>query len=288
MVGVTVIGDLMLDRYWHCEAAKLNPEVPGVVWRYERTSSSLGGAAAVAGILAGMGATVAVVGRVGRDLEGGELASELEQVCDSVSINREGRTTTKQRMIVGGQLLGNRFDFESPGPQPGDVQAIEAGTWHRAVIVSDYGKGFISRESWLVARDYWAGRFVLVDPACGRSFDEYAGASCVKMNALEAHRLCGLEPEAAAELLARRHDLAVIVTDGPRGMWFCEGGRKLYQPAAAAVRMRDVTGAGDTVAAAIAAARAEGLDWPQCLDRAARLAARQVEQLGVAPVRDTA
>lgn len=286
---VTVIGDLMLDRYWHCQAEKLNPEAPGVVFRYEAESLSLGGAAAVCEILHGLGLRVAAAGRVGNDQAGESLAGLVEKKCVAgLSVNRSGTTTVKQRVIAGGVLHHNRLDFEDVGGHPGDASALSGVAWAPVVLVSDYGKGFVSSETWRVLRDYCVGRFVIVDPAIGRELDNYAGASLVKMNAIEARELTGCGPHEAARELAKRYAVAVLVTDGPRGMHLCDGHLELYQPAAAARVFRDVTGCGDTVAAAIAAARVRGLNWQQTLEMAAKLAARQVEQLGVAAVGDCA
>ena len=126
--------------------------------------------------------------------------------------------------------------------------------------------------------------FVVVDPARGRPISHYPAADLVKLNAYEAGALTGANPAEAARLLADHHGVAVIVTDGSRGLWFCNAELELHQKAVRA-DVVDVTGAGDTVAAAIALARIKGLGWPCTLLLAATAAARQVAQIGVQRVK---
>lgn len=284
MPEVTIIGDVMLDRYWHATATRVNPEAPGVVCAVTSTTASLGGAGAVAHIAAGLGLTVNAGCRLGKDADGYHAHELLVQDCLSTAVNwTDARTTCKQRVITNGGLMPDRFDFEDRREHDADATVLDKLELGRVVIVSDYAKGFCSTAVMQHLKAISGDSFVVVDPARGRPISHYPAADLVKLNAFEAGALTGAGPIDAARLLADRHGVAVVVTDGAHGIYFCDGSVELFQPAVKA-NVCDVTGAGDTVAAALALAFLNRLSWPDTLELAAELAAKQVAQIGVQQV----
>ena len=285
---VTVIGDLILDRYWHGTVTRNNPEAPGVVVNVATSTSTLGGAGAVASLLDGLGLAVSSFGMVGDDDFGQELTGLLDEVCRGGRITAltSGCTTAKHRIVANGTLLHNRFDFEEIS-QAGELETewCEALPFGKVVIVSDYGKGVCSDAilHLIAAKSSDEQCYVIVDPARGRYLGDYVGCDLIKMNATEAHDLVAQPPSSAAMILSDLNHCAVVVTDGSDGMYYADADQHFHVPARP-VRLVDQTGAGDTVAAAIAYGRVKGMDMRSTLELAAELAAQQVGQVGVSQV----
>jgi len=289
--NITIIGDLILDRYLIGDATKLNPEQPGVVIRVDKEEDRLGGAAAVAMIASGFGARVTLAGVVGRD----ESGRCLQQLIESHNIEPhlwiENRPTTwKQRIVARGQLRPDRCDREITTPI-GDhaAQFLSAVPLGDMVLISDYGKG-VCTSSLLEAlgnRAHAGGVPILVDPARGRMWSDYGQVALIKANWAEAREAVGshdVRPLALARCLADEHHCHVVVTLGRHGMVCADKrGATWYLPAIP-TDVRDVCGAGDTVLAAIGAGTLDG----NCLRMACRLAAKagghQVGEIGIAAV----
>lgn len=288
---ITVVGDLILDRYLIGDATKLNPEQPGVVIRVEKEEDRLGGAAAVAMIAAGLGARVTLAGVVGRD----EPGQRLQKLINSHNIEPhlwfDGRPTTwKQRIVTRGQLRPDRCDREVTTPiSDHAAQFLSAVPLGDMVLISDYGKG-VCTSSLLEAlgtRSHAGGVPILVDPARGRMWSDYGQVTLIKVNWVEATEATGeydTRPLALARRLADAHRCSVVVTYGGHGMVAAEQkGRTWYLPGKP-TNVRDVCGAGDTVLAALGT----GMLGGDCLRRACLLAttvaSSQVEGIGIATV----
>ena len=292
---ITVVGDLILDRYLIGDATKLNPEQPGVVIRVNKEEDRLGGAAAVAMIAAGFGAQVTLAGVVGRDESGQCLQRLIEKHDIEPHLWVDDRPTTwKQRIVARGQLRPDRCDREATTPiSDHAAQFFSTVPLGDMVLVSDYGKG-ICTSGMLQAlgdRARAASVPILVDPVRGRRWADYGQVTLIKANRVEANRVeamgvatNGMRPLALARQLADEHRCSVVVTHGRHGMVVAEReGGTWYLPAEA-TELRDVCGAGDTVLATLGAAMLDG----SCLRRACWLATRaggrQVTELGIAPV----
>jgi D-beta-D-heptose 7-phosphate kinase/D-beta-D-heptose 1-phosphate adenosyltransferase len=280
-----VVGDVMLDEYLSGDARRVCPEAPVPVVEAARRWSVPGGAANAAANAAALGGSVTLGGATGDDRTAGELAEAVR----AAGVGRAGLvtdparpTTAKLRVLARGQQL-IRVDTESLAPLSGEP-AEKLAAWAErsvaaaeAVLLSDYGKGVVGAElaGRVIAAAGRAGRPVVVDPK-GCDPSRYRGATVVKPNLSELAELTGRPAETQNEVLAAGARLAeelpgtaVLVTRGPEGMaLFRAGEGPALLPAAPRRRVFDVTGAGDTAAAALAHALAAGLS----VELAARLA----------------
>jgi D-beta-D-heptose 7-phosphate kinase/D-beta-D-heptose 1-phosphate adenosyltransferase len=291
-----VLGDVMLDRYWWGDARRLSPEAPVPVVAIQRTSALPGGAANSAANLAGLGGAVALAGIVGDDGAAGELeALCLEAGIDPRGLVREaGRcTTTKTRVIAQHQHVV-RVDHEvlSPPSQASLERVFEhyaaALPSTDAVVISDYLKGatpppFLKRVS---GRAREAGKPVLVDPK-GRDCTRYAGCTLLKPNRAELSLLTGLAADTREHTIAAGRALSqrlagaeILVTEGADGMTLFAGGDVVCSQPAQKREVFDVTGAGDTVLAAVAASLAAGASRAEAMYIASHAAALTVSVLG--------
>jgi D-beta-D-heptose 7-phosphate kinase/D-beta-D-heptose 1-phosphate adenosyltransferase len=287
---ITVVGDLILDRYLIGDATKLNPEQPGVVIRVNKEEDRLGGAAAVAMIAAGFGVRVTLAGVVGKD----DAGDRLRRLIDAHNIEPhlwidDRPTTWKQRIVARGQLRPDRCDREVTTPI-GDHAArfLSAVPLNDMVLISDYGKGVCKRSLLreLGERARVTGIPILVDPARGRNWSDYGQVTLIKANSEEAMGAAAenKRPLAMARGLVDEYHCNVVVTYGGHGMVAAEReGGTWYLPAEP-TNVRDVCGAGDTVMAAFGAAMRDG----NCLRRACRFALdaarQQITNVGIAVV----
>ena len=275
-VRVLVAGDAMLDEYWFGDAARISPEAPVPVVRTRSTEQRAGGAANVALNVAALGAQTVLTGIVGADERGKLLASLLEQRGVRCELVRAPALPTvhKLRVLARNQQL-IRLDaeqsLEPAAPELGErfAKLVKAAD---VAVLSDYAKGTLARAADLIAACRAARVPVLVDPK-GTDFARYRGAHVLTPNRGEFEAVVG-RCASEAELLAKgkklRQDLALealLVTRGEQGMTLFTAGEPHTLPAQAR-EVFDVTGAGDTVIALLAAGVAAGLD----LDSAAALA----------------
>jgi len=274
--GVVVLGDVMLDRFVHGTVERLSPEAPIPVLRATSEQRMLGGAGNVARNLGALGAPARLVALAGADPAGQELAllarHEAGLVLD-LEIDPSRPTTVKQRFVSGGQQL-LRADWEtsraaSPATEEALLQLTQAALAEASVLIlSDYAKGVltdrVSRGAIEAARA--RGLPVLVDPK-RRDWTVYRGATLVTPNRAELAAFAGrrLDDQQAIAEAARAaietHDLgAVLVTRSEEGMTLVQrSGQVLHLPAQAR-EVFDVSGAGDTGVAVLAAALAGGAD----------------------------
>jgi len=292
-IKILVIGDVMLDRYWFGEVERISPEAPVPVVRVARREDRLGGAANVARNIVALGAGAALMGLVGNDEAGEKIALLAGQEGIQARLVTDARmhTTLKMR-VLGRQQQLLRVDFEE---QPGDggLDALMAGA--RAamagcdvVVLSDYSKGCLSRVEDLIALAREAGLPVLVDPK-GHDYARYRGATIITPNRAEMAQAVGAwtdESDLERRAQALRQELrldALLITRSEQGMTlFSAGGR--HHIDAQAHEVFDVSGAGDTVLATLAVARASGLSWEAAVGWANRAGGIVVGKLGTSVV----
>lgn len=267
--SVLVVGDLMLDKYWHSDVQRISPEAPIPVAHFKREEQRVGGAGNVALNCVTLGAKTKLLGIVGEDDNGAAIRELLAD--QSVSFETPDKnphpTISKIRVMSRGQQL-LRLDFEDPIPSdfaealvPQFEVALSEAT---VVVLSDYGKGTLTSSASMLAMAKAAGKITIVDPK-GTDFERYRGASIVTPNFGEFTAVVGPCKDEAeivdkARELALRFDFnAVLVTRSELGMLLvpAEGGS--FSVPAKARAVFDVTGAGDTVVAALAAALAAGM-----------------------------
>ena len=291
---ILVVGDVMLDRYWFGDASRISPEapVPVVLFRAERASA--GGAANVARNCAALGAKTRLVSVVGDDGEGVTLQKILEQDGVGVNFHRDKsiRTTQKLRVIGGRQHQLLRIDFETSPSR--EVLASKLADFEaalpacNAVILSDYGKGGLAHIVRMIGRARAAGKKVLVDPK-GDNYSRYRGAHVMTPNRAELRRIVGdwkseSDLERRAQKLRRQLGLeALLVTRGEEGMSLYRQGR-VFHVKAEKREVYDVSGAGDTVIAALATMLASGVGIEQAVRIANRAAGIKVMKFGTAAV----
>ncbi len=290
---VLVVGDVMLDRYWFGEVSRISPEAPVPVVKVERTEERPGGAANVARNAAALGAKTTLLSVVGADEAGMTLARLMaaEGVETSLHEDAELSTTIKLR-VVGRQQQLLRIDFESQPTH--EVLRAKLADFERqlancdVVILSDYGKGGLTHISDMIKLARAAGKPVLADPK-GEDYARYAGVTLLTPNRAELRQVVGRwSSEADLNVRAKRlrDELgleALLVTRSEEGMTLFRGDEALHEPAVAR-EVFDVSGAGDTVIAAMAVMLAAGLDLALAMHIANRAAGVVVGKLGTAVV----
>jgi D-beta-D-heptose 7-phosphate kinase/D-beta-D-heptose 1-phosphate adenosyltransferase len=286
-VKITVLGDLMLDLYYHGEVVKPNPESNGDVIRVSRTARQLGGAAAVGMLCQCLGAEATIGGVLGGDPFGTTLRTLLERQFSwrvLVTHRTEEVTTTKIRTLVDGRLRPDRIDVEQL-TAPKICDAFYEAPLGDLVVVQDYGKGVITEGSMNVLRMRCEKHGVpfIVDPSKHADWSIYRGATLIKANLAEAKAAAGphILPRDCAPQLARKYETSVVVTFGPNGMAWDTGVRGGSVPAVLPDAVRDACGCGDTVIATLAVALARGLTIERACELAAVTASQQVSQFGV-------
>jgi D-glycero-beta-D-manno-heptose-7-phosphate kinase len=295
--NVVVLGDVMLDEFVWGDVTRISPEAPVPVVDVRRESVHLGGAGNVLANLVALGARGSVVGVVGNDGPGQRLQTELlalgaEDGCLVVDDSR--RSTTKTRIIAHSQLVV-RADRESrvavtPKIEDQIISCLnEALKRANAFVVSDYDKGVVTprilREILPLAYEQVP---VLIDPKL-RNFNSYRPATLVTPNHLEALRMSNTEDHsddgshAAARIIREKLGCdAVLITRGDRGMMLLEADGEPVYVETAAREVYDVTGAGDTVIAALAGALASGATMLEAAAFANRAAGIVVGKVGTA------
>lgn len=291
---VLVVGDVMLDSYLHGSTSRISPEAPVPVVKVDSEEYRLGGAGNVALNLAALGAHATLLGLVGTDptadrieamLHASRVASRLQRVSGS-------RTITKQRILSRHQQL-IRLDFEDHFPQwdmdalAQDFDALLGDA--RAVVLSDYAKGALRSPSRLISAARAVGLPVLVDPK-GVDFGRYAGATLITPNMSEFEAVVG--PCASdADIVSRgcqlRDELklhALLVTRSEKGMTLLERGKGALHLPTRAQEVYDVTGAGDTVVATLAAGLASGMPLEEAVALSNAAAGVVVAKVGTATI----
>lgn len=289
---ILVVGDVMLDRYWFGATTRISPEAPVPVVKVNKVDDRLGGAANVARNITSIGGHCALIGIIGNDQEATLLAQIVAEcgIENHLLVDDSIRTINKLRVIAQNQQL-LRADFESP---PRDQTLDELAqrfelliTKYDAVIFSDYGKGALKQIEQLVSIANKHDKPVFVDPK-GIDFERYRGATLITPNLSEFEAVVGPVADdnhliSQAIDLIQKFDLeSLLVTLSERGMLFIQQGDSPIHKFARSREVFDVSGAGDTVIATIAMAKAAKFDDNMSLEIANSAAGVVVSKLGTA------
>lgn len=290
---VLVVGDAMLDRYWYGAVDRISPEAPVPVVRVTRTEERIGAAANVAYNIVTLGAQASLLSVVGEDEASHTLEALVAKTGITPYFGRDAnlKTTVKLR-VIGRQQQLLRLDFENTPEH--EVLASQSATFetlypeHQAVLFSDYGKGGLAHIVTMIAQARAAGKVVLVDPK-GSDFERYRNASIITPNRAELEHVIG-PWSSETELRTKTHKLrsalnlqALLVTRSEEGMTLFDAQGELHVPTVAR-EVFDVTGAGDTVIATLAAMAAAGLSLRDAVPLANRAAGIVVGKFGTATV----
>ncbi len=288
---VLIVGDVMLDRYWFGDVERISPEAPVPVVKIARSEERPGGAANVARNVAALGAHAMLLSATGRDEPAEALTKllDVERIHTSFLRDDAVRTTVKLRVIARQQQL-LRIDFETAPPH--ELLASNLAEFDSllrkadALVLSDYGKGGLAHIGTMIERARAAGKPVLVDPK-GDEWDRYRGATLVTPNRSEFRQVAGRardEADLTRRAQALRRELALdalLITRSEEGMSLYSDAGTLTIPAQAR-EVFDVSGAGDTVIAALGALLAAGAPLPVAVSIANEAAGVVVGKLGTA------
>jgi rfaE bifunctional protein kinase chain/domain len=291
--SVLVVGDAMLDRYLFGDVDRISPEAPVPVVRVTREEERLGGAANVALNVKSLGARAGLVTVVGSDDPGQKLQRLLQAQGVHTILGRDPKlcTCVKLRVIGRAQQLV-RVDFENKPDHEilADVLTDFKNVLpeYDAILFSDYGKGGLAHIVRMIQLARTAGKPVLIDPK-GNNYTRYAGATVITPNRSELAQVVGawhteeqLQERAQALRQANQID-ALVLTRSEEGMSLFDASGHLHVPAQAR-EVFDVTGAGDTVVATMAAMLACGQSMRDALPIANRAAGIVVGKFGTATV----
>jgi rfaE bifunctional protein kinase chain/domain len=274
--SILVIGDIMLDRFIWGKVSRISPEAPVPVVEVERESTMLGGAANVVNNLVSLGSKVLVCGVVGNDRPGEEVISKLEDMgvdIGGIAIENSRPTSVKTRIVAHAQQVV-RYDREKRIPLKPSTSKHILGFIHgkrehlSAMILSDYGKGVISRKLMHGIEQEISGYPlpVTVDPNV-KNFPLYRDVTAITPNNTQAEQITGMEikdeddlAKAGKRLMNHDRCKALLITRGEEGMTLFEEDGGITQIKSIAKKVYDVTGAGDTVIAAFTLGIASGLD----------------------------
>ncbi len=288
---ILVVGDVMLDRYWFGDVSRISPEAPVPVVHVTRNEDRIGGAGNVARNAAALGAQVTLLSVAGRDEAGLALRALLEAEPFGVHLHEDPAfsTITKLR-VIGRQQQLLRVDFET---QPGhEVLAAKLEAYAQllagcdVVVLSDYGKGGLTHVTRMIELARAANKPILVDPK-GDDWARYTGATLITPNRSEFREVAGnwrTEAEFADKAAAVRASFqldALLVTRSEEGMSLFDAAGAHHEPTLAQ-EVFDVSGAGDTVIASLAAAMAAGADGIEAMRLANRAAGIVVGKFGTA------
>ncbi|GAB4328726.1 MAG: D-glycero-beta-D-manno-heptose-7-phosphate kinase [Candidatus Zixiibacteriota bacterium] len=295
---IVVLGDLMLDEYWWGTVERISPEAPVPVVLVDRQGMKLGGAANVALNLRSLGGVAVTVGVHGPDRAGdalGALMREQGLPTDGLVVSAERPTTIKTRVVAGKQQVV-RADIETTDEIDLELsdrvydQFVAAMDGAAGVIISDYGKGVITRG--LLDRVIgWARehkRFIVVDPK-DTHFFSYQKVTTLTPNHHEAGFVAGRRlrdvptlREVGFDLMRRLESESLLITRGENGMALFEQGGRLTLIPTVAEHVFDVTGAGDTVIATVAMCLAAGGSLLEAAYTANVAAGQVIREVGTA------
>jgi rfaE bifunctional protein kinase chain/domain len=296
---VVVLGDVMLDEFVWGDVTRISPEAPVPVVDIRRESVHLGGAANVLTNLMALGAKACVIGVIGKDFAGERLRASLHEASpmqlDAHLVVDESRPSTVKTRIIAHSQLVVRADRELRTPVNGQteariISALKEAIRHAdAFVVSDYDKGVVTPRILAEILPLAYERMpVLIDPKI-RNLASYRPATLVTPNHHEALRMTNLEGDSnnelhrAARMLREKLNCdAVLITRGDRGMMLLEGDGEPVYVDTAAREVYDVTGAGDTVIATLAAALAAGASLIEAAGLANHAAGIVVGKVGTA------
>ena len=290
---VLVVGDAMLDRYWHGAVERISPEAPVPVVKVTREEQRIGAAANVAYNVVTLGAQASFLGVVGDDEPGHRLEALLRETGIATHLKRDpGLKTTVKLRVIGRHQQLLRMDFENEPDH--EALALQNETFallapqHDAVLFSDYGKGGLAHIGTMIAAARAGRKAVLIDPK-GSDYSRYSGATVITPNRAELQQVVGSwhntdELRVKAQNLREALELdALLVTLGEDGMTLFDAQGDSHVEAQAR-EVFDVTGAGDTVIATLAALVGAGMGLRDAMPLANKAGGIVVGKFGTATV----
>lgn len=290
---ILVAGDVMLDRYWFGEVNRISPEAPVPIVRVERREERLGGAANVARNAVALGIETSLLGVIGEDEAGRSVETLLGEVGIRSYLNHDPSISTIIKLrVIGRQQQLIRIDFEEkPTEQILQDKLSRFNSLiaeHDVIVLSDYAKGSLVNIAPMIEHAKRLGKYVLVDPK-GSDYSIYKGASLLTPNKSELRQVIGQWKDEAeltqkAQALRKNLDIAgLLLTRSEEGMTLFTDDEILHVPAMAR-EVFDVSGAGDTVIATVAAMLAEGKNLHDAVLIANQAGGIVVGKLGTATV----
>jgi D-glycero-beta-D-manno-heptose-7-phosphate kinase len=290
---VLVVGDAMLDRYWHGAVERISPEAPVPVVKVSREEERIGAAANVAYNVSTLGAKASFLGVVGDDEAGHKLETLLKETGIETHLKRDpGLRTTVKLRVIGRQQQLLRMDFENEPDH--EVLALQNASFAQllanqdAVLFSDYGKGGLAHIPAMIESARAANKPVLIDPK-GSDYERYRGATIITPNRAELQDVIG-RWNSEDDLRARAQKLrtglgldALLLTRSEEGMTLFDA-QGDFTVKAQAREVFDVTGAGDTVIATLATMVAAGVPLRDAVPIANRAGGIVVGKFGTATV----
>lgn len=291
---VLVIGDIMLDRYWYGGTNRISPEAPVPVVKIDSLEERPGGAANVAMNITSLCGNARLIGLTGIDEPAKILDEQLTKHhvhCDFVTVSTHP-TITKLRVLSRNQQL-IRIDFEEAFTDVDSASMLDriktALPNYKVMVLSDYAKGALSSVQLMIKLANQANVPILVDPK-GTDFERYRGATLLTPNMSEFEAVVGVcqsEEEIVEKgyQLIKQFDLkALLVTRSEKGMTLLQLNKPIYHLPTLAKEVFDVTGAGDTVIATLAASLAAGKSLEESCYLANTAAGIVVGKLGTSTV----
>ena len=296
---ILVVGDVMLDQYWNGRAGRISPEAPVPVVKVANEEMRAGGAANVALNVAALGAKACLLGVIGQTEEGGQdqHGQQLTHLMHQAGVKTDwslspSGTICKLRVLSHHQQL-IRMDFEEPVPEAPAQVLVDLVKKHIAdydvLVLSDYAKGALQFVEQMIAVAIEANVPVLVDPK-GLDFSRYQSATLIKPNQSEFEAIVGqaVDDDAVVEKASKLIDdlslQALLVTRSEHGMALITQKDTPYLLKSRAQEVYDVTGAGDTVMAALATGFASGLSLQNSVHLANQAASVVVRKVGTSTV----
>lgn len=290
---ILVAGDVMLDRYWFGEVNRISPEAPVPIVRVERREERLGGAANVARNAVALGVETSLLGVIGDDEAGRSVEALLSEVGIHSYLNHDPSISTIIKLrVIGRQQQLIRIDFEEkPTEQILQDKLSRFNSLiadHDVIVLSDYAKGSLINIATMITHAKQLGKYVLVDPK-GSDYSIYRGASLLTPNKSELRQVIGQWKDEAdltmkAQALRKHLDIAgLLLTRSEEGMTLFTDEEILHVPAMAR-EVFDVSGAGDTVIATVAAMLAENRSLHDAVLIANQAGGIVVGKLGTATV----
>jgi len=290
---ILIIGDVMLDRYWHGTTSRISPEAPVPIVHINQQEERPGGAGNVALNIAALGAQATLIGMTGIDAAAQTILTQLteKQVQCNFIQSAHIPTITKLRILSRHQQL-IRLDFEEPLLATNDELITQMQTYLSqvdAVILSDYGKGTLCNPVQLIQLAKAAHKPIFIDPK-GKDFTKYIGATLITPNLSEFEAIVGHCTQQAI-LIERGENLrdslqldALLITRSEQGMTLLQRGKPALHLPTQAREVFDVTGAGDTVISVLATSLAVGADMVQATMLANVAAGLVIAKLGATTV----
>lgn len=293
---VLIVGDIMLDKYYFGSVDRISPEAPVPIVNIRREESRLGGASNVANNICSLGGQSMLCGAIGHDFFGKEIERMAKKKQIGLSLIASQQPTVTKARIIGGKQQIVRLDYEEKlelsEMERTDIQQTVSDLLpdYPVLVVSDYGKGFISDElcRFLIAEAHKHHIRVIIDPK-GKNWAKYAGANIVTPNVKELSDIVGYTipntdkaiTEAAEQVIRQNQLDSLLVTRSEKGMSLIGQGKPFHLPTHSE-EVFDVSGAGDTVVATFSLCLAAGFDLFSAMKTANIAAGIVVKKLGTA------